>query len=49
MSFVLMPLLLSIDVASASSACDHIQATLNDKRVSHVLDVPTDDKLQVLE
>jgi hypothetical protein len=44
-----MPLLISLDVAGASSDADGITESLNDKRMESVLDLETDAKLQVLE
>ena len=40
------PLLLALDVADASSACDHIRSTLNDKRAED-MSVEADTKIQV--
>ena len=45
----LAPLVIALDVASASSYCESLQQALNDKRKETVLDVATDGKLQVLE
>lgn len=42
------PLLVAIDVASASSDCDSLVVALNEKR-KQTMDLETDQKLQVLE
>ena len=42
------PLLIALDVASASSNCDSLMNELNDKRLE-AMDLETDQKLQVLE
>ena len=49
-SFVLFcfPLVIALDVATASSDCDSLVTVLNDKR-KQAMDVETDQKLQVLE
>ncbi len=44
----MLPVLLALDVASASSACDHIRSTLNDKR-AEAMTVEADAKIQVVE
>ena len=43
------PLFIAHDVAGASSDCDSIMISLNDKRKASLLDAETDAKLQVLE
>lgn len=50
-AYSLGPLLIAHDVASASSACDSILTSLNDKRKASLLDssVTTEGKLQQLE
>lgn len=45
----LSPLFIAHDVAGASSDCDSIMISLNDKRKASLLDAETDSKLQVLE
>ena len=45
----LSPLFIAHDVAGASSDCDSIMISLNDKRKASLLDAETDAKLQVLE
>eukprot|EP01046_Picozoa_sp_COSAG06_P007286 COSAG06_NODE_353_length_16899_cov_14.694345_18_plen_384_part_00 len=42
------PLLLAADVAAASSDCDHVRSTLNDKRAED-MSIETDTKIQIVE
>jgi hypothetical protein len=44
-----LPLVIASDVAGASSDCDAIFTTLNEKRQSSMLDAETDMKLQIME
>lgn len=44
-----LPLLVAADVAGASSDCDAILTTLNEKRQEAMLDAEVDAKLQILE